>query len=173
MRSGPTAERWARHEAQLRAADAWIPVRKDRALRTTERRLQRKPGLLRAPWLQLWLVLMAGPTSQILVAIDLERLAVYGFSAVIAACCFEVEYAVERLRVVRWVLWLPILAAQTYWWLPYAGWRDPHEGFPTLTVLDLPYQVLTLTIAASIGGIAVVMSIRAHRNAARVTPTRV
>jgi hypothetical protein len=108
------------------------------------------------------LVLVAGAAAQIIVAIDLERLAVYGFPAVLAACCFEVEYAAEHLRVSRWLLWLPILAAQVYWWLPYAGWRHPYDGFPTLGVLDLPHQALTLFIAAAVAVTVLAMSRHAH-----------
>lgn len=110
-----------------------------------------------------FLVLAIGAILQILIATDLERLVIYGFPAIIAACCFEVEYLAARWQCSRWYFWLPVFFIEGAFWFPYAGWSAITNG--KLEQLDAPYRILAGGILALTAGILIWMLLTRKQHA--------
>ncbi len=63
---------------------------------------------------------LLGATAQIIVSTDVERVVVYGFPVIIAACCWEVEWIARAARWAAWLPWLVIWAIEAPVWGLYA-----------------------------------------------------
>ncbi len=115
-----------------------------------------------------FLLLLVGAAAQIFIATDLERLAVYGFPSMIAACCFEIEYLAARWSVSRWILWPPVLLVEAYVWWFYASW-PLSDGFVSLTFVDLPHRILAGGVAiAALSILAVLIRTRQRGRTSRL-----
>lgn len=66
------------------------------------------------------LLFLLGATAQVFVSSDVERVVVYAFPVIIAACCCTIEHLATAWRVSRWLLWLPVFALELSWSYTYA-----------------------------------------------------
>lgn len=102
-----------------------------------------------------FVVLIGAATAQILISWDVERVVIYAFPVVIATSAFEIEHLAQRWRCSRWVLWLPVLAIETFFWVSFAGWsvlaRNPGTYWP----LDDPLRLVASVFLLSTAGIVI------------------
>lgn len=66
------------------------------------------------------LLFLTAVTAQVLVSSDVERVVVYAFPVIIAACCCTIESLAASWRVSRWLFWLPVFALELSWSYTYA-----------------------------------------------------
>jgi hypothetical protein len=71
-----------------------------------------------------------------------ERVVVYAFPVVIAACAFEIEHLADTTRVSPRAIWGAILLAELGWWIPFAS--------GTAAQVPLIYSAAFLTITGGI-----------------------
>jgi hypothetical protein len=93
---------------------------------------------------------LAGTMAQFFVAADNARLLVFGFPAMLAACCFELEYLAARWNCSRWMIWTPILLLQGYEWITFAGWPALENG---VVAFDAPHNILNAGLLVLATGI--------------------
>ncbi len=102
-----------------------------------------------------FLVLIVGSILQIFIATDVERLAVYGFPGIIAACCFEIEDLAVYWKHMYWVIWLSILLIQAAQWWLYAAWPPESKGFSSPAITDPLHRVVEIGILLATAGVLV------------------
>lgn len=125
------------------------------AFRRTTVGVVRTTGLTWREWTALGAFVLAA-TAQMFVSVAVERVVVYAAPALIIAACFGVEELAKgtarwlrlSLPVARWAVWTPVLLAQLYWALPYAGWRSVSNVFPPtfFSDLDWPHRILLFAV---------------------------
>jgi hypothetical protein len=80
------------------------------------------PYVLRRPSCIVFLILIM---SQLLIAGDIDRVIDYGFPVVVAACACQLDYFIERRKIVAASIGAFVLLAQAGIWLSYGKFIDP------------------------------------------------